>query len=129
MPKPFASSADLAEKKATLERLADGVYQRITAADYGPDRRGQRAVSLVYLDETSIEAMKGYGWTRFPPTYEQQWTMLDDVLNAGGAPPAAVFVDFVYMGQGGPTDGFDAFAGGIAAATRAQAWADRPARP
>ena len=26
MPKPFASSADLAEKDATLERLADGVY-------------------------------------------------------------------------------------------------------
>ncbi|MGH2386474.1 MAG: MBL fold metallo-hydrolase [Candidatus Limnocylindria bacterium] len=26
MPKPFASSADLAEKEATLERLADGVY-------------------------------------------------------------------------------------------------------
>ncbi len=26
MPKPFASSADLAEKQATLERLADGVY-------------------------------------------------------------------------------------------------------
>ncbi|WP_372781714.1 CHASE2 domain-containing protein [Phenylobacterium sp.] len=109
------------------DRLADGVYQRITAADYGPDRKGQKAVSLVYLDETSVEAMKGYGWTRFPPTYDQQWTMIDDVLNAGGAPPAAVFVDFVYMGQGGPTDGFDAFLAGIAAATRAQAWADRPA--
>jgi len=26
MPKPFASSADLAEKQATLEQLADGVY-------------------------------------------------------------------------------------------------------
>ncbi|MGQ0607565.1 MAG: MBL fold metallo-hydrolase [Chloroflexota bacterium] len=26
MPKPFASSADLAEREATLERLADGVY-------------------------------------------------------------------------------------------------------
>lgn len=108
------------------DRLADGVYQRITAADYGPDRKGQRTVSLVYLDETSIEAMKGYGWTRFPPTFEQQWTMLDDVLNAGGAAPSAVFVDFVYMGQGGGADGFDAFAAGIAAATHAQAWADKP---
>ncbi|MFL5297410.1 MAG: CHASE2 domain-containing protein [Phenylobacterium sp.] len=104
------------------DRLADGVYQRITAADYGPDRKGQQAVSVVYLDEASIEAMKGYGWTRFPPTYEQQWTLLDDVLNAGGAPPSAVFVDFVYMGQGGAADGFDAFAAGIAAATRAAAW-------
>jgi len=108
------------------DRLADGVYQRITAADYGRDRKGQRAVSLVYLDETSVEAMKGYGWTRFPPTFDQQWTMLDDVLNAGGAPPAAIFVDFVYMGQGGPADGFDAFATGIAAATHAAAWQDRP---
>ena len=26
MPKPFASSADLGEKQATLEQLADGVY-------------------------------------------------------------------------------------------------------
>lgn len=26
MPKPFASSADLTEKRATLEQLADGVY-------------------------------------------------------------------------------------------------------
>ena len=26
MPKPFASSADLAEKEATLEQLADGVF-------------------------------------------------------------------------------------------------------
>ena len=48
------------------DRLADGVYQRITAADYGPDRKGQRAVSVVYLDETSVEAMKGYGWTPVP---------------------------------------------------------------
>ena len=108
------------------DRLADSVYQRITAADYGRDRKGQRAISVVYLDESSVEAMKGYGWTRFPPTYDQQWTMLDDVMNAGGAAPSAMFVDFVYMGQGGSTDGFDGFAAGIAAATRAQVWAGRP---
>ncbi|HEY8003786.1 MAG TPA: CHASE2 domain-containing protein [Phenylobacterium sp.] len=108
------------------DRLADSVYQRITAADYGRDRKGQRAISVVYLDESSVEAMKGYGWTRFPPSYDQQWTMLDDVMNAGGAAPSAVFVDFVYMGQGGSTDGFDGFAAGIAAATRAQVWGGRP---
>ena len=33
MPKPFASSADLAEKKATLERLADGVYAYTAQGD------------------------------------------------------------------------------------------------
>ena len=37
------------------DRLADGVYQRITAADYGPDRKGQQAVSVVYLDETAVD--------------------------------------------------------------------------
>ncbi|HZZ34384.1 MAG TPA: CHASE2 domain-containing protein [Caulobacteraceae bacterium] len=110
----------------TSDRLADQVYQRITAGDYGADRVGQRAVRVVYLDETSIEAMKGYGWTRFPPTYEQQWTMFDDLMNVGGAPPAAMFVDFVYMGQGGSTDGFDTLVSGVAAATKAQAWADKP---
>jgi hypothetical protein len=108
------------------DRLADQVYQRITAADYGPDRKGQRTVRVVYLDETSIEAMKGYGWTRFPPTYEQQWMMFDDLMNVGGAPPAAMFVDFVYMGQGGSTDGFDTLVNGVAAATKAAEWQDKP---
>jgi hypothetical protein len=109
------------------DRLADGVYQRITAADYGASRKGQQAVSVVYLDEPGVDNLKGFGWTRFPPTFEQQWTMLDDVLQAGGAPPAAVFVDFVYLGQGGPAEGFDTFRNGVAAATRADAWKDRPA--
>jgi hypothetical protein len=108
------------------DRLADGVYQRITAADYGADRKGQRVISVVYLDETSMEAMKGYGWNRFPPTYEQQWTMYDDVLNAGGAPPAAVYADYVYTGQGGPTEGFQTFLNGVAAATKAAAWQGAP---
>ena len=89
------------------------------------DRKGQSA-RVIYLDETSIEAMKGYGWTRFPPTYEQQCTMFDDLMNVGEAPPAAMFVDFVYMGQGGSTDGFDTLVGGVAEATKAAAWADRP---
>ena len=104
------------------DRLADGVYQRITAADYGRDRKGQKLVSVVYLDETSMEAMKGYGWSRFPPTYDQQWTMYDDVLSAGGAPPTAIFADYVYTGQGGPSEGFQTFINGVAAATKAAAW-------
>lgn len=112
--------------ESASDRLADNVYQRITAADYGPDRKGQQAVSVIYLDETSIEAMKGYGWSRFPPTYDQQWTMLEDLLYAGGAPPSAMFVDFVYMGQGGANDGFETFISGIAAATKAEVWAARP---
>ena len=33
MPKPFASSADLAQKQATLERLADGVYAYTAQGD------------------------------------------------------------------------------------------------
>jgi hypothetical protein len=108
------------------DRMADGVYQRITAADYGADRRGQRQISVVYLDETSMEAMKGYGWNRFPPTYDQQWTMFDDVMSAGGAPPAAIFADYVYTGQGGLTEGFSTFLAGVAAATKAAAWQGAP---
>src|SRR5665213_2490607 len=69
--------------------------------------------------------MKGYGWTRFPPTYDQQWTMLDDLMTVGGAPPSALYVDFVYMGQGGTADGFPTFLAGVAAATHARAWADK----
>jgi hypothetical protein len=109
------------------DRVADQVYQRVTAADYGKERRGQKAISVVYLDETSIENMKGYGWTRFPPTFAQQWLMLDDLLNVGGAPPAAMFIDFVYMGQGGASEGFDTFLAGVAGATRAEAWSGIPA--
>ena len=81
---------------------------------------------MVYLDETSMEAMKGYGWTRFPPTYDQQWTMLDDLMSVGGAPPTAMFVDFVYSGQGGPNEGFETFIAGVAAATKAQVWSSAP---
>jgi hypothetical protein len=110
----------------TSDRLADQVYQRVTAADYGPDRRGQRAIRVIYLDESSLENMKGYGWTRFPPTYDQQWMMLDDLLNVGGAPPSAMYVDFVYMGQGGQAEGVDTFMSGVAAATRADLWKDNP---
>ena len=33
MPKPFASSADLAEKAATLEQLADGVFAYTAQGD------------------------------------------------------------------------------------------------
>ncbi len=107
------------------DRLADQVYQRITAADYGRDAKGQRAIRVIYIDESSVEALKGFGWNRFPPGYAQQWTMLDDLLHAGGEPPAAMFVDFVYMGQGGAGEGFDEFVAGIAQATHASAWSDR----
>src|SRR6185312_8296742 len=84
--------------ESASDELADGVYQRITAADYGADRKGQSQISVVYLDESSMEAMKGFGWTRFPPTYEQQSQMYDDVLSVGGAPPTAVYADYVYTG-------------------------------
>jgi hypothetical protein len=117
---------DLFGLESSSDRVADQVYQRITAADYGGDRRGQRAISVVYLDEASLEAMKSFGWNRFPPTFDQQWTMLDDLMNVGGAPPAALFVDFVYTGQGGPNEGFETFIGGVAAATHAARWAAAP---
>ena len=108
------------------DRLADRVYQRITAADYGRDRKGQSRIRVVYLDDTSLEIMKGFGWKQFPPTYDQQWTMLDDLMTVGGAPPSAMFVDFVYRGEGSAADGFDTFLKGVAAATHADAWADKP---
>ncbi|HEY3811703.1 MAG TPA: CHASE2 domain-containing protein [Caulobacteraceae bacterium] len=112
--------------ESASDRLADHVYQRITAADYGRDRKGQSRIRLVYLDDTSLEIMKGFGWKRFPPTYDQQWTMLDDIMSAGGAPPSAIFVDFVYRGDGGVAEGFDTFLKGVTAATHADAWADKP---
>jgi hypothetical protein len=112
--------------ESASDRLADGVYQRITAADYGADRKGQQLVSVVYLDETSMEALKGVGWTRFPPTYDQQWQMFDDLMQSGGAPPAAIYADFVYTSPGAPTEGFDTFLNGVAAATKASAWSQAP---
>ena len=117
---------DLFGLESASDGVADGVYQRITAADYGASRRGQKTISVVSLDDTSLQTMRGYGWTRFPPTYDQQWTMLDDLMNVGGAPPAAMYVDFVYMGEGAPDEGFGAFVDGVAAATRAKQWSARP---
>jgi CHASE2 domain-containing sensor protein len=113
--------------ESASDRLADRVYQRITAADYGRDRKGQSRIRLVYLDDASLEAMKGFGWKRFPPTFDQQWTMLDDLMSVGGAPPSAMFVDFIYRGEGGEGDGFDTFVKGVGDATHASAWADKPA--
>jgi hypothetical protein len=112
--------------ESASDDLADGVYQRITAADYGADRKGQRLISVVYLDESSMEAMKGVGWSRFPPTYDQQDQMFDDVMSVGGAPPAAVYADYVYTGQGGPNEGWPAFLAGIAKDTNAAAWQGAP---
>ena len=112
--------------ESASDDLADGVYQRITAADYGADRKGQSQVSVVYLDESSMEAMKGFGWNRFPPTYDQQWQMFDDVMSVGGAPPAAVYADYVYTGQGGQNEGWPTFLAGVAKATHADAWKDAP---
>ena len=109
------------------DRVADGVFQRITAADYGKARKGQQAVSVVYLDEEGVDNLKGFGWTRFPPSFDQQWTMFDDILQAGGGPPAGVFADFVYLGQGGANEGFNIFRDGVAAATKAEAWSNKPA--
>jgi hypothetical protein len=112
--------------ESASDDLADGVYQRITAADYGADRKGQQAISVVYLDESSMEAMKGVGWTRFPPTYDQQQQMFDDVMSVGGAPPAAVYADYVYTGQGGPNEGWPAFLASVAKDTNAAAWGGAP---
>ncbi|HEX2560200.1 CHASE2 domain-containing protein [Phenylobacterium sp.] len=120
------SKIDLFGLESNSDRLADHVYQRVTAAEYGKARKGQQAVSVIYVDETSVETLKGFGWNRFPPTFDQQWLMLDDILNVGGAPPAAMFMDFVYLGQGGVAEGFDGFLQGIAGATRADVWADKP---
>jgi hypothetical protein len=117
---------DLFGLESSSDRVADQVYQRITAADYGRDRKGQKAISVVYLDETSMQAMRSFGWNRFPPTFDQQWTMLDDVMNSGGAPPAAIYIDFVYTGQGGPDPGLDTFMNGVAAATHARQWSAAP---
>ena len=52
---------DLFGLESSSDKVADQVYQRITAADYGPDRRGQKAVSVVYLDESSMQAMRSFG--------------------------------------------------------------------
>lgn len=120
------SKIDLFGLESNSDRLADHVYQRVTAAEYGRARKGQQAVSVVYVDESSVEALKGFGWNRFPPSFDQQWLMLDDLLNVGGAPPAAMFIDFVYLGQGGMAEGFEGFVQGIAGATRAEAWAGQP---
>ena len=52
--------------------------------------------------------------------------MFDDLMSVGGAPPAAIYVDFVYTGQGGPNEGWPAFLAGVAEATNAAAWSGAP---
>lgn len=109
------------------DRAADGAYQRVFAPSYGADRKGQKAISVVYLDDLAMDNLRGVGWNHFPPTMDQQWTMIDDVLHAAKAPPAAVFVDFLYLGESGEPPGFPVFLDGLAEATHAGRWKDRPA--
>ena len=52
--------------------------------------------------------------------------MFDDVMSVGGAPPAAVYADYVYTGQGGPNEGWPGFLAGIAKDTNAAAWQAAP---
>lgn len=109
------------------DRAADGAYQRVFAPSYGKDRRGQKLVSVVFLDDRGLDNLRGVGWNHFPPTMDQQWTMIDDVLQAASRPPAAIFVDFLYLGESGEPPGFPIFLAGLAKATHAERWKDRPA--
>jgi hypothetical protein len=109
------------------DRAADGAYQRVFAPSYGSDRKGQKQVSVVYLDDLAMDNLKGVGWNHFPPTMDQQWTMVDDVLHAAGKPPTAIFVDFLYLGESGDPPGFPVFLDGLAKATHAERWRDTPA--
>ena len=69
MPKPFATSADLAEKEATLERLADGVFAYTAQGD-------PNVGCIVGTDAIlAIEA-------RATPFMAQQWI---DVIRAASA--------------------------------------------
>jgi glyoxylase-like metal-dependent hydrolase (beta-lactamase superfamily II) len=70
MPKPFASSADLAEKEATLEELADGVYAFTAQGD-------PNVGAIVGTDAIlAIEA-------RATPLMAQRWI---DVIRASVSP-------------------------------------------
>ena len=125
----FIAKLNLFGMESASDRFADGAYQRVTAGQYGrAHARGQKAISVVYLNERSLETMKGFGWNRFPPSYDQQWMMFEDLLLVGGGPPKAIFADFVYLGRGGVAmgggdiEGFPAFRDGVAAATKAEVW-------
>lgn len=109
------------------DRAADGAYQRVFAPSYGKDRIGQKQVSVVFLDDRGMDNLRGVGWNHFPPTMDQQWTMIDDVLHAGSRPPTAVFVDFLYLGESGEPPGFATFLDGLTKATHAERWKDQPA--
>lgn len=109
------------------DRAADGAYQRVFAPGYGRDRKGQKAISVVYLDDLAMDNLRGVGWNSFPPSMDQQWMMLDDVLHTAAHPPRAMFVDFLYLGESGEPAGFQSFYDGLAKATHAAAWADKPA--
>lgn len=125
----FIAKLNLFGLESASDRVADGAFQRVTAGAYGREHgRGQKAISVVYLNEQSLETMKGFGWNRFPPSYDLQWMMFEDLLLVGGGPPKAIYADFVYLGRGGvgmgggDIEGFPAFRDGVAAATRASAW-------
>jgi glyoxylase-like metal-dependent hydrolase (beta-lactamase superfamily II) len=65
MPKPFASSADVAEKEATLEELADGVYAYTAQGDPNVGCIiGERSVLAIEARATPVMAREWIGVVR-----------------------------------------------------------------
>lgn len=109
--------------------LAQYVLSPFYARGLGGDQpRGQRRVSVIYLDEDSLGRLYPL-WTGFPPSYANQQELLETVISGAGpeqARPRAVFVDFVFLAKGRSGPEFDGFTSAIAGATRARYWADLP---
>ena len=106
---------------------SDDVGQRLTAGAYGRDERpGQDLVRIVHIDDEGLTALRGQGWTGWPPGYANLGYMIEDVLSAGSEPPRAVFADLIILGQAGLTPegeaDFATLVDVLSEATRAEAW-------
>ncbi len=84
--------------------LAADIIWKALAPEYGqPDREGQKAITVVTVDDASLN-LSGGAW---PPSFDDQIRIIDKVANFQ---PAAIFADVLYLGDTGKPDAFERFA-------------------
>lgn len=90
---------NIASSDTTSDLFSDAVVQRVTAPFYGSRRLGQDRISVVYLDDLEIPALKATpGWQDWPPSFGDYARIIDNLVG-GYQAPQALFVDFVFTGE------------------------------
>ena len=107
------------------ERLSDDVAEYVADPLYGgrgrgEAPRGQGRITVITLGEETRQLL-GKLWKGFPPSYDNEMALLNDVAYGSLAPkgPSAIFMDFTFLSTGRDAGQFEHFRNAIDALTKA----------